>query len=204
MANSSPFMPGAKVHYGVTVHFALCGSGWLNSSHDIESVTCEHCLAAVEEIRRPVQDTLTVVEHEVAQVYCHFTGGKLSKCNTDHTQVISVIEDEYSGWLSPSEAETLRAEIDRLNAINTELLRRYDQLEAMVERRVSELEAQLTPIPFSEREPEDDQNILLLARGEWQICEYDQMIFRGHAAIVSEFSWLPLPPTLGLLKGATT
>lgn len=44
------FVSNAKVHWGMTVNFALCGSGWLNSSHDRKQVTCPQCLEALAEI----------------------------------------------------------------------------------------------------------------------------------------------------------
>lgn len=62
-----------------------------------------------------LQQTLTAIEHEVARVYCYFTGGKLSKCSTDHAQVIALIEDEMTARVS-ADSERLRAALEAFDA----------------------------------------------------------------------------------------
>ena len=46
-----------------------------------------------EQERDAIQETLAAVEHEVAIVYCHITGSRISKCNTLASVVISEADD---------------------------------------------------------------------------------------------------------------
>lgn len=49
ISKREPFFPvGSKVHWGVTLHRALCGSGWLNQSHDRSQVNCPDCIAIMD------------------------------------------------------------------------------------------------------------------------------------------------------------
>jgi len=50
-------------------------------------------LAQAEQERDAIQETLAAVEHEVAIVYCHITGSRISKCNTLASVVISEADD---------------------------------------------------------------------------------------------------------------
>ncbi len=46
---------------------------------------------------------LEAIEHAVAQVYGHFSKGRVTKCNTDPQQVIAVIEDVMNEDIGTSE-----------------------------------------------------------------------------------------------------
>lgn len=49
---------------------------------------------AVEEKTKALRETLEAVECEVAKVYCHITGGRMSKCNYEAGAVISEADAE--------------------------------------------------------------------------------------------------------------
>jgi len=69
-----------------------------------------------EEIER-LRKTIECVEHEVALVYDHLTGGKISKCNTAARYVIEAVEERQNSWTDELIAEAMQeknAEIERL------------------------------------------------------------------------------------------
>ena len=76
-----------------------------------------------EEIER-LRKTIECVEHEVALVYDHLTGGKISKCNTAARYVIEAVEERQNSWTDELIAEAMQeknAEIERLREHVAEL-----------------------------------------------------------------------------------
>ena len=61
-------------------------------------------------IEDELQETITTIEHEVAQVYVHFSDGKIAKCNTDHVQVIAVIESVLANQIVDMIQEALNGQ----------------------------------------------------------------------------------------------
>jgi len=74
--------------------------------------SCEIC-ERDEEIER-LRETIECVEHEVALVYDHLTGGKISKCNTTARYVIDAVEERQNSWTDELIAEAMQEKNDEI------------------------------------------------------------------------------------------
>ena len=72
--------------------------------------------AGWEEIER-LRETIECVEHEVALVYDHLTGGKISKCNTTARYVIDAVEERQNSWTDELIAEAMQEKNDEIERL---------------------------------------------------------------------------------------
>ena len=79
-------------------------------------------LAQAEQERDAIQETLAAVEHEVAIVYCHITGSRISKCNT----LASVVISEADDFVQKDIDEAVKEAAERAEARVAALVKRLD------------------------------------------------------------------------------
>jgi hypothetical protein len=100
------FMAGAFVHWGLTLHAALCGKGWLNSSHDRKQITCQECLEALAEITDEVVAPLHDWDGLMSILDEHYPADVFDGSSGDTGPRIIVLLREV---------DRLRAEVARMN-----------------------------------------------------------------------------------------
>ncbi|HET6496411.1 MAG TPA: hypothetical protein VFH61_13720 [Thermoleophilia bacterium] len=98
-------------------------------------------LAQAEQERDAIQETLAAVEHEVAIVYCHITGSRISKCNTLASVVISEADDFVQKDIDEAVKEA--AERAEARAERLEKAMRQARSEDHVERMRQRIDAAL-------------------------------------------------------------
>lgn len=132
--------------------------------HDEPNCDCSWCLQqkiiekkdelaiSLKSENEKLKEDLETIEHEVAKVYCHITGSRISKCKTLADQVIACADD-YQTELFERELGDLKAELEAYRRALEWLFFKIQGEDVQTIHSVNEYIINVKPIVYCHKKP---------------------------------------------------